>query len=72
VKLSELVRMLERSTGKKAIFKEEAPQQGDAPLMWATISKAGWLLGYQPQTTLEDGLEKIVAWYRAADSSQRA
>ncbi len=72
VKLSELVRMLERSTGKKAILKEEAPRQGDVPLTWANISKAGRLLGYQPQTTLEDALKKIVEWYRAADPSQRA
>ena len=31
VKLSELVGMLERATGKKAIVQREAPQQGDVP-----------------------------------------
>ena len=72
VKLSELVRMLERATGKKAIVQREVPQQGDVPLTWADISKAGKLLGYRPQTTLEEGLTKFVAWYRAADPSQRA
>jgi UDP-glucuronate 4-epimerase len=72
VKLLELVRMLERATGKKAIVQREAPQQGDVPLTWADISKAGKLLGYRPQTTLEEGLKKFVAWYRAADPSRRA
>jgi UDP-glucuronate 4-epimerase len=72
VKLSELVRMLERATGKKAIVQREAPQQGDVPLTWAEISKAGRLLGYRPQTTLEEGLKKFVAWYRAADPNHRA
>jgi UDP-glucuronate 4-epimerase len=72
VKLSELVRMLESATGKKAIVQREAPQQGDVPLTWADISKAGKLLGYHPQTTLEEGLKKFVAWYRAADPHQRA
>jgi UDP-glucuronate 4-epimerase len=72
VKLSELVRRLERATGKKAIVQREAPQQGDVPLTWADISKAGRLLGYHPQTTLEEGLKKFVAWYRDADPSQRA
>jgi len=72
VKLSELVRMLEHATGTKAIVNRETPQQGDVPLTWADISKAGKLLGYRPQTMLEDGLEKFVAWYRAADPSQRA
>jgi UDP-glucuronate 4-epimerase len=72
VKLSELVRMLEQATGKKAIVQQEAPQQGDVALTWADISKAGKLLGYRPQTTLEEGLKKFVAWYRAADPSRRA
>ena len=65
VKLSELVRMLEAATGKKAIRKQEGLQQGDVPLTWADISKAEQLLSYQPRTTLEEGLEKFVTWYRA-------
>ena len=72
VKLSELVRMLEGATGKKAIIQREALQQGDVPLTWADISKAGKLLGYHPQTTLEEGLKKFVAWYRAVDPGRRA
>jgi len=72
VKLSDLVCMLERATGKKAIVQREAPQHGDVPLTWADISKASKLLGYRPRTTLEEGLKKFVAWYRAADSSRRA
>lgn len=72
VKLGELVRMLERATGKQAIIQRESMQQGDVPLTWADISKAGRLLGYRPQTGLEEGLGKFVAWYRAADPSRRA
>ena len=72
VKLSELVRMLERATGKKAIIQREAPQQGDVPHTWADISKAGRLLGYRPQTSLEEGLKKFVEWCRTADPSLRA
>lgn len=72
VKLGELVRMLERATGKQAIIQREAMQQGDVPLTWADISKAGRLLGYRPQTGLEEGLKTFVAWYRDADPSRRA
>ena len=72
VKLSELVHLLENATGKKAVIQREAPQQGDVPLTWADVSKAGKLLGYRPQTPLEDGLKKFVAWYRAADPRTRA
>jgi UDP-glucuronate 4-epimerase len=72
VKLSELVHMLEQATGEKAIIHREPAQQGDVPLTWADISKAGKLLGYQPQTKLEEGLKKFVAWYRSADPIRRA
>ena len=72
VKLSELVHMLEQATGKKAIIQREAAQQGDVPLTWADISKAGRLLGYRPQTKLEEGLKKFVTWYRSADPIRRA
>jgi UDP-glucuronate 4-epimerase len=72
VKLSDLVRMLESATGKKAIVQRVGLQQGDVPLTWADISKAGKLFGYHPQTMLEEGLKKFVAWYRAADLNRRA
>jgi UDP-glucuronate 4-epimerase len=72
VKLSELVGMLERATGKSATIQRESPQQGDVPLTWADISKAGKLLGYHPQTTLQEGLQKFVTWYRATDPALRA
>jgi UDP-glucuronate 4-epimerase len=72
VKLSLLVRMLENATGKKAIIRREPAQQGDVPLTWANIAKAGKLFGYHPQTTLEEGLRKFVEWYRAADPTRRA
>jgi UDP-glucuronate 4-epimerase len=72
VKLSDLVRMLEQATGKKAIIQRESAQQGDVPLTWADISKAAKLLGYHPKTTLEQGLKKFVTWYRAADPIRRA
>jgi UDP-glucuronate 4-epimerase len=72
VKLTKLVGMIEQATGKKAIIQRESSQQGDVPLTWADISKAGRLLGYHPQTTLEEGLKKFVAWYHATDASLRA
>ena len=46
-------------------------QPGDVPLTWANIEKARRLLGYRPATSLEEGLNKFVAWYRAADRSRK-
>jgi len=72
VKLSQLVGMIEQVTGKKAIIQRESSQQGDVPLTWADISKAGRMLGYHPQTPLEEGLKKFVAWYRGTNPGLRA
>jgi len=72
VKLSQLVGMIEQVTGKKAIMQRESSQQGDVPLTWADISKAGRMLGYHPQTPLEEGLKKFVAWYRGTNPGLRA
>jgi len=63
-KLSEMIRMLERATGNRAMIQRETPQQGDVPLTGADISKAGRPSGYRPQTSLEAGLKKFVEWYR--------
>jgi len=72
VKLAELVELLERATGRRAIREYKPLQAGDVPLTWADISKAERLLGYRSATRLEEGLEQFVAWYRAADPKRRA
>jgi UDP-glucuronate 4-epimerase len=68
VKLTELVELLERVTGRKANRDWRPPQPGDVPLTWADISKAKRLLGYEPGTCLEEGLASFVEWYRGAHS----
>jgi UDP-glucuronate 4-epimerase len=72
VKLNELVNLLERYTGKKAIREFKSAQPGDVPLTWADVSKAGRILGYRPAIPLEKGLEAFVAWYPIASSARRA
>jgi UDP-glucuronate 4-epimerase len=64
VKLAELIEYLEAATGRPAIRDHRPLQPGDVPLTWANIDKASRLLGYRPQTRMEDGLKKSVAWYR--------
>ena len=71
VGLSEMVQLLERIIGKKAILQRNPLQPGDVPLTWADISKACRLLGYRPGMPLEKGLEQFVAWYRT-DRSRAA
>jgi UDP-glucuronate 4-epimerase len=63
VSLKDFISTLEKITGKKAnlVFKEMPA--GDVNQTWADITKAQRLLQYQPQTSLEDGLQKFVEWY---------
>jgi UDP-glucuronate 4-epimerase len=65
VKLNELVELLERVTGRKAIREQKPLQPGDVPLTWANITKASKALGYSPTTGLDEGLSRFVAWYRS-------
>lgn len=71
VTLRELVSLLENTTGRRAILEFKPAQPGDVPLTWADISKSSRLLGYRPGTSLTDGLEKFVSWYRAVGTNRR-
>lgn len=65
VSLLELIRALEKVTGKKAQLEYFTEQPGDVPRTFADISKAGRLLGYQPQISLPEGLQRFYGWFRA-------
>src|SRR5215472_313247 len=64
VKLTEMVELLERIIGKRAVLERNLPQPGDVPLTWADITKACRVLGYRPAVPLQEGLERFVRWYR--------
>ena len=64
VALMEMICTIERLTGKKARLEFGASQRADMQATWADISKAHRLLDWQPQTTLEAGLEQLVDWYQ--------
>jgi UDP-glucuronate 4-epimerase len=70
VTLTRLVELLEAATGKKAIRQQLPMQPGDVPITWADISKAKALLGFDPHTPIDKGLEKFVAWFRQNSGSQ--
>ena len=65
VTVTELVDLLERTTGRKALRQQLPMQPGDVLITWADISKSSRVLGYRPSTRLEEGLKKFVSWYRA-------
>ena len=64
VELRYLIHLIEKNLGKKAIIKQLPDQPGDVPITYSDISKARTLLNYAPQTSIEEGIEKFVKWYR--------
>lgn len=62
--LRDLVAKIETALGKKARIEAMPPQAGDVPLTFADVGKAKRLLGYEPRTTIDEGLKKFVEWYR--------
>ena len=64
VELRELISLLEKELDLHAVIDRKPLQPGDVPQTFADISKARALLGYDPQTQIEDGIKKFVEWFR--------
>ncbi len=63
-RLSYMIELIERFTGKKAKIDFKEFHRADMKETWADITKAKELLGWSPKTTLEEGIEKTVKWFR--------
>lgn len=66
VELRELISLLEKVLGMKAQIDRQPLQPGDVPQTFADVKKARLLLGYNPQTQIEDGIRKFIEWFRAS------
>jgi len=69
--LRDLVAEIEKATGKSAVVREAPQADGDVPRTLADISRARALLGYEPATTVQDGVPRFVEWYLRKDSGGR-
>ena len=63
VELNKLVHILEKHIGKKAEINYLPEQPGDVRQTFADISKARGVLGFEPQVSIDEGIEKFVKWY---------
>lgn len=68
VELRELIALLEKELDMRAVIDRKPLQPGDVPQTFADISKARAMLGYDPQTQIEDGIKRFVEWFRANSS----
>ncbi len=63
-KLKEMVSLIERFTGKSARIVYGQFHKADMKDTWADINKANELLGWKPDVSLEEGIERTVRWFR--------
>ncbi len=64
--LAELVDAIGQACGKEPKIDRQPMQPGDVQITFADVSKARERLGYQPSTTVAEGLERFLRWYREA------
>jgi len=67
ISLAELVAAIGEACGKEPVIERLPMQPGDVKVTYADVSKARERLGYDPRTTLREGLRRFMDWYRAQD-----
>lgn len=65
ITLNQVLKLLEKITGKKIEAKYEPPRAGDIRDSQADVSLARKILGYEPKVLFEEGLRRTWEWYKA-------
>ncbi len=65
VELLYFIELLERALGRAATKTLLPMQPGDVESTYADMSHLEALVGYRPQVSIEEGVERFVSWYRA-------
>lgn len=63
ITINNLIKIMEDIIGKKATVQYGAPNPADMITNQADVTKAGQLLGWEPQFNMHMGIEKLVEWY---------
>lgn len=65
VSMLEVIEKIEARLGRKAQVETYDRAPADMPATWADIGKARRLLGWEPRVSLDEGLDRTIAWYQA-------
>lgn len=65
ITINNLIKLVEDIVNKKAVVQYGPPDLADMRSNWADVTKAGELLGWEPQFDMRAGIEKLVEWYNA-------
>ncbi len=63
ITVNDLIAHLRKITGSTSDVVYSGKQKGDAEHTLADVGRARELVGYRPETMIENGLKKFVAWY---------
>jgi UDP-glucuronate 4-epimerase len=69
VELLRLIEVLEAALGRRAVKRWLPMQPGDVPATCANVDDLMRDVGFRPSTTIEDGVNRFVAWYREYTAS---
>ena len=64
ISISHFIQILEKELGLKAIINNYSIQPGDIEKTTADIGLIGDWVGYQPKTSLNEGIKKFIYWYK--------
>jgi nucleoside-diphosphate-sugar epimerase len=65
ITVSNLIKLMEEIIGKKALVQYGPANPADMFTNQADVTKAGEMLGWEPQFSMRAGVEKLVEWYNA-------
>jgi UDP-glucuronate 4-epimerase len=64
ITLKHLIAEIENALGKKAIIEQRPCQPGDVERTYADLARSRSELGFNPKTSIREGLRKFIAWYK--------
>jgi len=62
--LLQVIRFIEETLDKKAVFQWLPRHPADVPATWADIEKSKKLLNWAPTVEIEEGIKRTIRWYR--------
>ena len=64
VRLMDFIEAIESALGKQAEKNMLPIQPGDVPATWADVTDLVKDLGYKPNTSIQEGVRRFIAWYK--------
>lgn len=64
VELMTFISLIEKACGREAVKRYLPMQPGDVPSTYADVEALAQAVGFRPNTSIETGIARFVAWYR--------